>query len=158
MKASPEQLPSTTVREANAGDVPAILALYQQLVPDAEATPPEEACGLWTLIDSDPGRTVLVVEHAGRVIATGEIHIRAALTRGGGHHATLDNVVVDQAYRGRGIGRQLMGDLVHRAEAAGCFRTQLSADSESAGHFYERLGFRHLARTYKIYAPGHRGA
>ncbi|MFE2540956.1 GNAT family N-acetyltransferase [Actinacidiphila glaucinigra] len=157
MTADPTRRAEAVVREATADDVPALLALYRQLVPDGAATPLERATELWALIQTDPGRTVLVIETAGRIIATGEIHIRAALTRGGGHHATVDNVVVDHAHRGRGTGRQLIAALVHRAESAGCFKVQLSADSDAAWHFYERLGFRHQARTYKIYAPGHRG-
>lgn len=55
----------------------------------------------------------------------------------------VENVVVDTAWRRRGIGRLLMEDAVRRAREAGCYKLVLASNKalRPAHSFYESLGF-----------------
>jgi GNAT superfamily N-acetyltransferase len=64
------------------------------------------------------------------------------LTYGGRPWSMIENVVVDERYRGRGIGRALMNYALAVAEAGGCYKVQLlSGRKEEQVEFYVRLGF-----------------
>ena len=59
----------------------------------------------------------------------------------------LEDVIVSQAYRGRGLGRRLVEHVLDWAAANGLPRVTLLADKSNAPAltFYERLGFEHSA-------------
>lgn len=75
------------------------------------------------------------------------------LTHDGRPYALVENVVVDAAERGRGVGGALMEAAVTRAAEAGCYKLQLiSRDGRSEAHaFYERAGFTASAQGYRRY-------
>jgi len=60
-----------------------------------------------------------------------------------GRYMELDNVVIDAAYRSRGIGKMLYDFLLHIALEEGCEIIMLDAylENEKAHTFYEREGF-----------------
>lgn len=57
--------------------------------------------------------------------------------------AQLEDIVVDQAYRGHGIGTKLMEYVVEEAKRFGVKSLNFTSSPkrESANHLYERLGF-----------------
>lgn len=57
--------------------------------------------------------------------------------------AEIDNVVVDEAYRGQGIGSKLMEELIRYGEAHGieAFTLEVRAGNASAIALYEKYGF-----------------
>lgn len=57
--------------------------------------------------------------------------------------AVVEDLVVDQAGRGRGIGRAMMEFVMARAQA-GCYKLVLSSnlEREDAHRFYDAIGFR----------------
>ncbi|MBP8238070.1 MAG: GNAT family N-acetyltransferase, partial [Pseudomonas sp.] len=58
--------------------------------------------------------------------------------------AIVEDVVVDEAARGLGIGQALMGKAIERARAWGCYKVALSSslNREAAHAFYANLGFK----------------
>lgn len=60
-----------------------------------------------------------------------------------GKYIDLDNVIVDEAYRSKGIGKLLMDHLVEKAKKLGCRIAVLDAyvENQGAHHFYYREGF-----------------
>jgi GNAT superfamily N-acetyltransferase len=66
----------------------------------------------------------------------------------GGRVAWLDELFVDAAHRGRGVGLAMLRRALEVAAAAGCRAVDLEvdADHERAEHLYEREGFRLLSR------------
>ncbi len=57
---------------------------------------------------------------------------------------TIDNVVVDAAWRGRGIAQQMLRELLAMGEAMGvrAFTLEVRFSNATAIHVYEKLGFR----------------
>ncbi len=55
----------------------------------------------------------------------------------------IDNVVVAEAFRGRGIATMLLKELIARGEAIGIgdFTLEVRVSNETAIHVYEKLGF-----------------
>ncbi len=55
----------------------------------------------------------------------------------------INNVVVDEAYRGRGIAFAMMQELLEQGRQAGCveFTLEVRVSNAPAIHLYEKLGF-----------------
>ena len=68
-------------------------------------------------------------------------------------HARLENVIVDDPARGRGVGAALTSEAVRRAREAGCSVIELNTNPrrEEANRLYQRLGFeRHHTNNFWI--------
>jgi ribosomal protein S18 acetylase RimI-like enzyme len=68
-----------------------------------------------------------------------------------GMRAWIEDVIVDETARGRGIGEALTKEALALAEAAGARTVDLTSrpSREAAGRLYERVGF--TARSTRIY-------
>ena len=123
----------------------ALLRLLFTLEEDFSFNEQKQRQGLALLLDNDRG-CVLVAEEAGLVIGmcTGQLVISTAE---GGPSVLVEDVVVDPAHRGQGIGRALMNTLAGWALEQGATRLQLLADKNNGPGlvFYERLGWRTTA-------------
>ena len=62
----------------------------------------------------------------------------------------VDEMVVDEAQRGRGVGTQILDRLISWARERGCNRIELDSafHRKSAHAFYERRGFQSRAYLY----------
>ncbi|KKW19210.1 MAG: hypothetical protein UY63_C0018G0031 [Parcubacteria group bacterium GW2011_GWA2_51_10] len=60
-----------------------------------------------------------------------------------GTAAEMQEMVVDERYRGRGIGKSLAGKLISRAKARGATHIDLTSNPSrtAANAFYQKLGF-----------------
>ena len=97
--------------------------------------------GLELMLGNERG-CVLAAEMNGHVVGmcSGQITISTAE---GGPALLVEDVVVQQEYRGQGIGRRLMKDIAEWSKTNGVLRLQLLADrnNTSALEFYNRLGW-----------------
>lgn len=83
----------------------------------------------WVAVDQD------------RPIATASMFIEPKWIHVGGKVAHVEDVLVDSAYRNRGVGLKLIQVLEREARAKGCYKMILDCSAE-AGAFYERCSFR----------------
>jgi GNAT superfamily N-acetyltransferase len=133
------------VREARPGDLDdlvRLLGLLFSIEADFRPDPARQRRGL-ALMLADPGqRAVLVAERAGRVrgMVTAQLVVSTAE---GGPSALVEDMVVEEAERGRGRGRLLLSAIEAWAAERGATRLQLLADRENAPAlaFYGRLGW-----------------
>lgn len=60
------------------------------------------------------------------------------------NEGNIDNVVVDAAYRGQGIGQKMLQEALAIGEAEGieAFTLEVRVSNEAAIHVYEKLGFK----------------
>lgn len=136
--------PAVTVRAGRAEDTAALVALLAQLFAieaDFTIDPVVQARGL-ALLRARPDAVILVAECAGAVVGMCTVQLTASTARGG-LSAGLEDVVVDRAWRGRGIGSALLAAAEDWARGRGAVRLALLADETNlpALDFYGRLGF-----------------
>ncbi len=151
--------PEPRIRDVAAADLPSLLELYHQLSQGGEQPnelpeqPREHHQRALRELTASPWYRLLVAEADGQIVGTYEICILPGIAHGARPRAIVENVVVDERYRSRGVGDAMMRDAVERARAAGCFRVGLTSHLRRADahRFYERLGFRHTHRGYTWY-------
>lgn len=147
--------PAAVVRPAVEADLPRITELLFQLSqlgerPDRAVRPAGEAeRAALRALHGDERAVCLVAEIAGRVAGTLTLYLLPNLSHGARPMAIVENVVVDEALHGRGLGRLLMEHAEARARDAGCYKISLTSNRRrrDAHRFYERLN----------YLPSHQG-
>ncbi|HEY0428935.1 MAG TPA: GNAT family N-acetyltransferase [Pyrinomonadaceae bacterium] len=89
----------------------------------------------------------------GFIVGTLQITFTPSISFQGGKRATVESVRVNEKYRGRGIGKELMKWAINRAREENCFAMQLTtnADRKDAHRFYENLGFKGSHLGMKLY-------
>jgi ribosomal protein S18 acetylase RimI-like enzyme len=133
--------------------VGALNRLLPQLGNDAsEVTAP----ALREVVES-PGTALLVARADGVVVGSVTVVVYAIPS---GAHAWLEDVVVDEAARGAGVGEALVRAALAEAEALGARTVDLTSSParQAAIRLYERVGFRRRETSvfrYKGRAPGH---
>lgn len=137
---------SLSIRPAREEDLDALVSLLAALFalePDFRADPARQRRALARLLAEPERAAVLVAVRGGTVIGmvTAQLVIS---TSEGAPSAWLEDLVVDAAARGRGVGGLLVEGVEAWARARGATRLQLLADRENAPalRFYDRAGWR----------------
>ncbi len=133
------------IRPAKKTDITGMSLLLTQLFSIESDFKPDEkkqSQGLSLLLDAR-GAHILVAEEQGAIVAMATVQILVS-TAEGGHVGLIEDVVVDQGYRGKGIGKALLNHLHEWAQDNGLTRLQLAADRDnsSALEFYVRNGWK----------------
>ena len=91
-------------------------------------------------IVAQPGCRLLVARDAGRIIGTLTLTLYRIPT---GLQARIDDVIVDDAVRGKGTGEALSKKAIELAREAGAKQISLTSrpSREAANRLYQRLGF-----------------
>jgi GNAT superfamily N-acetyltransferase len=136
------------IRAATHTDLPRLAELLYQLTqlgeqPDAAPRPVEREVAALEALLADDRATCLVLEAEGRVAGTLTVYVLPNLSHGGDPMAVIENVVVDEAARGRGYGHVLMAAAEQIATAAGCFKIVLTSNRRrlDAHRFYQALDY-----------------
>jgi ribosomal protein S18 acetylase RimI-like enzyme len=124
------------IRNATAIDAASIVRLIRQLGDDAEVT---EAYVLQYLSGTE--RAVLLAQRGDAVEGLLSYSVRADLFHAG-NSVLIEELVVDEKYRGEGIGDALMKALLDRLRGLDCKEVCLAVmpDNEGAIRFYKRHG------------------
>lgn len=148
-----------TIRLATEKDIPRLIELYGELV--ISASPSETGRAptaadykrAFAQIQAASGQQLLVAEEDGKILGTMTLIIVPNLTHGGLPWAGVENVMVDAAYRRRGIGKLLMDYALAEAKKAGCYKIQLISDkSRTEAHkFYEAIGYNASGHGFRLY-------
>ncbi|KAF0188789.1 MAG: hypothetical protein FD168_1313 [Desulfobulbaceae bacterium] len=132
------------IRPARLADIESLVELLQmlfELEQDFEGNPSRQQQGLRMMLDN-PNGCVLVAQGDGQVIGmcSGQLLISTAE---GGPALLVEDVVVCESWRGRGVGRLLMEALSAWARDKKVNRLQLLADRSNmaALEFYRCLGW-----------------
>ncbi|MFI0723934.1 GNAT family N-acetyltransferase [Streptomyces sp. NPDC021224] len=125
------------VREAGPDVVGALARLLPQLSSSAVVL---DADGVARVVGSE-ANTVLVARLGGEIVGTLTLVMFPLPT---GLRARIEDVVVDGAARGAGVGAALTEHALRLAEQAGARTVDLTSrpSREAANRLYERLGFR----------------
>ena len=133
------------IRQCRSEDFPAVMELLRQLWPDKCLDTPALRTVYDRALTSDQQLYICAAEGE-RVVAFGSLTLKNNLWQEGflGH---VDELVVDNAHRGRRIGTHLLEHLVAIAQRRGCRRVELDSafHRKKAHEFYERQGFKNRA-------------
>ena len=86
---------------------------------------------------TDPSSITLVSVDSNTITGVASLHIIKKLTRTLG---LIEDVAVNENYRGKGIGKKLVEKLIGIASEKSCDKTVLNS-SEKNSEFYEKIGF-----------------
>lgn len=144
------------IREASTDDLPQVLALYAQPgLDDVQVLDVERAREIHAQFARYPNYKLFVAcnaEAPEQVLGSYALLVMHNLAHMGTPSAIAEDVVVTTAFRGQGIGRQMMAHAMEQARAAGCYKLALSSNSkrERAHAFYDNLGFQRHGYSFVI--------
>jgi ribosomal protein S18 acetylase RimI-like enzyme len=132
-----------------------LVAAFGRLLPQLSrsgAPPSREVLGE---IVASPCNTVLVARDrrdGGRIVGTLTLVVFRIPT---GIRAWIEDVVVDESMRGRGVGEALSREAMRRAVERGARTVELTSrpSREAANRLYQRLGFRLRDTNVYRYSP-----
>jgi GNAT superfamily N-acetyltransferase len=134
-----------TIRDARAADAPAIAVLLAQLGYPTEPSAVERRLERLQIV----GDRIVVAEIEDKAVGLAHLQVTPALERER-PAAKIGALVVDDAHRGRGVGRALVQAMEDEARLRGCELLFLTtAERRAEAHaFYERVGLEHMGRRY----------
>ncbi|HEY5661126.1 MAG TPA: GNAT family N-acetyltransferase [Gaiellaceae bacterium] len=134
-----------TIRDARADDAGAVARLLTELGYPSDAGAVDERLERLRVV----GDRVLVAELDRRVVGVAHLQVTPALERER-PAAKLGVLIVDEAQRGRGVGRALVEAAETEARLRGCELLFLTtAERRDDAHaFYERVGLEQTGRRY----------
>jgi ribosomal protein S18 acetylase RimI-like enzyme len=141
------------IREAQLADLPAVLALYAQPeIDNGDVLPLGTAEEIYGQFKIYPHYKLYVAEQTGRIRGSYALLIMHNLGHLGAPSALVEDVAVDPASQGEGIGQAMMRHAMAEARAAGCYKLALSSNAkrERAHAFYEKLGFERHGYSFRI--------
>jgi ribosomal protein S18 acetylase RimI-like enzyme len=117
-----------------------LVAAMARLIPQlSSSSPPPGADGLRTIVDSDASHLLVAVDD-GTILGSMTLVVFPIPT---GVRAWIEDVVVDDAARGQGVGRALNEAAIDLARGLGAKTVDLTSrpSREAANRLYQRLGF-----------------
>ncbi len=128
---------------------PAIVDAVERLVPQlSRSNPPPTTAELSDVVSSPATDLFIAIDDAGVIVGMATLVTFRIPT---GMRAWIEDVVVDEAHGGRGIGGVLTRAMLDRARELGCRTVDLTSrpSREAANHLYRREGF--LPRDTNVY-------
>lgn len=136
------------LRRAMATDFADVLPLFRQLWPSKPINE-ERLREVFLRVVADPSRQYLCATANGAVVGLGSLTVKDNLWQEG-KIAFVEELVVREDMRGKGIDTQLLNRLVLSAREAGCRRVELDSalHRKEAHKFYEQHGFESRALLF----------
>jgi len=119
---------------------PALVAAFERLTPQlSSSSPPPDAATLQAIIDHD-ACTLLIAREGATILGSLTLVVFPIPT---GVRAWIEDVVVDGAARGKGVGELLNREALQRSTALGAKTVDLTSrpTREAANRLYARIGF-----------------
>jgi ribosomal protein S18 acetylase RimI-like enzyme len=126
-----------------------LVRAFATLIPQlSSSNPPPTAAELAEIIAAPATQLLLAVDDDGTVLGALTLAVFRIPT---GLRAWIEDVVVDDAARGRGVGEALNQEALDRARVAGATTVDLTSrpSREAANRLYQRIGFQQ--RTTNVY-------
>jgi GNAT superfamily N-acetyltransferase len=147
------------IRPAKTGDLSGVLALYAQpALDDGNVLSLDAAGRLHARFADYPDCTLYVAILDDDVVGSFALLVMDNLGHLGAPSAIVEDVVVDPALQGRGVGRAMMAFALERAREKRCYKLMLSSNARrrEAHAFYESLGFERHGFSFRVQLEGRR--
>jgi len=134
------------IRSARESDLPSVEKLVVGLIgslADGEGTNVETVLENSRGVLRDANAHILLAEDDGAVVGLVSFSTRRTLTHEG-LSGLIDELIVGEGHRGRGVGRQLVRAAVYRCRELGCCEVEVSTEfsNAEAREFYRSCGFK----------------
>jgi ribosomal protein S18 acetylase RimI-like enzyme len=120
---------------------PALVDAFERLTPQlSRSNPAPDAHMLGAIIGSDACHLLIATGENGAIVGTLTLIVFPIPT---GWRGWIEDVIVDEAASGQGIGRQLTEHALDLARDCGCTTVDLTSrpSREAANHLYKKVGF-----------------
>ena len=140
------------VREILPTELDGLLALYTQLHGNPIPEDTEKLRELWQRITEDPFHHIIVAVEDGNIVSSCVCVIVPNLTHNQQPYALIENVITDEACRGRGLATDCLNFAREIARRENCYKMMLLTGSkeESTHRFYQRAGYNANDKTAYI--------
>ena len=140
------------IREILPTELDGLLQLYTQLHGNPIPEDTQALRGLWRHIVEDPLHHIIVAVEEGCIVSSCVCVIVPNLTHGQQPYALIENVITDEAHRGKGLATDCLNFAREIAREAGCYKMMLLTGSkeESTHRFYQRAGYNANDKTAYI--------
>lgn len=140
------------IREILPTELDGLLQLYTQLHGNPIPEDTQALHGLWQHIVEDPLHHIIVAVEEGCIVSSCVCVIVPNLTHGQQPYALIENVITDEAHRGKGLATDCLNFAREIAREAGCYKIMLLTGSkkESTHRFYQRAGYNANDKTAYI--------
>ena len=144
------------VREATLEDEAVVFDLLRQLMVSATAdSPVNQQRGTDTfrrMLENEEMGTVFLAEEDGTALGLLTLSYPAAIRCGGIYSCIEELIVIEQA-RGKGVGGALLEASIERATARGCYELQVNRPSELGLPVYLRHGWKDAGKCLLLSLP-----
>lgn len=153
---------AVSVREATAADADAVAAAVEALLEELGGRRPERtvlAAEVAALIEDDGVGELLVAEGDGAIVGVLAASWQRAI-HVPGRYATIQDLWVEEGWRSRGVGAELIAALAARAREQGVARLEVGLPREDfpalerTEAFYRGAGFEHLGPRMRLLLGG----
>lgn len=141
------------IREATEADLPGVLALYAQPeIDDGKMLDLDSARTIYRRFAIYPDYRLFVALADGAIVGSYALLVMDNLGHLGAPSAIVEDVVVDPALHGKGVGKAMMRHAAQEALQKGCYKIALSSNMkrERAHAFYEGLGFQRHGYSFLV--------
>jgi glucosamine-phosphate N-acetyltransferase len=131
-------------RLATQEDSKEIVNLLAQLSPLSEEDQnmtDQDRIKIITNIIEDKNHYLFVAEDDGQLAGTGLLLIQLNLSHGGRPYAHIENVVVEENLRRKGIGKEIVLEMLKKAKQENCYKVILDCKIKNAP-FYKKCGLK----------------
>jgi len=132
------------IRKATDADLTFVLNLLgSDDIDPGDVLSVEEATLIHHKFSAYPNYSLFVACIGSNIVGTFELLIMDNLGHKGKPSGVIEDVMVDNVYRSKGIGRKMMEHAISVCKTYGCYKLTLSSNlkRERAHDFYEKIGF-----------------
>jgi ribosomal protein S18 acetylase RimI-like enzyme len=132
---------AVTISIAGPHDAPALADALETLVPQlSRSNPPPSLEAVEAMLAHEAITQFLARDDGGAIVGVATLAVFPMPT---GRRAWIEDVIVDEASSGQGIGRRLTEAMIERARELGCTTVDLTSrpSREAANHLYLKVGF-----------------
>jgi len=131
-------------RIGNKKDLTGILELYKQLgKSNSSSFTVNEVNKIWDDNIENNNINYFIAEEENKILGSLYICIIPNLSNNGKSIGFIENVIIDEKYRSKGIGKKLMEMAIEYAKENNCYKVTLHSGIKrtEAHKFYEKIGF-----------------
>ena len=115
-----------------------------------QAMDPQKSRDFINNLDQNHCIFVIEYENTNQIVATGTLFIENKLVRNYGKVGHIEDIVVDNKWRGYGLGKCMVDYLGHISKERKCYKCILDCSDSNAG-FYEKCSYKRNGSQMSVY-------